>query len=156
MSLIEHLKQVPEFVSLYGKGICQKLELAPDTSLPSYSTVRRVMQGLDYHVLADGFTDWAQVQSEVEAGEWFAIDGKRIKGSVTDSGKAQQNFVSLVSLFSHQRGVVQAVMPMEHKQTSDQEVVHVLLGAVGLSEIGVTLDALHCQKNTVRDRRARQ
>lgn len=149
-------RPLSEFVSIYGKEICQKLELAPDTKLPSYSTFRRVMQGLDYDVLADAFTDWAQVQDEVEAGEWFAMDGKSIKGSVTDSGKAQQNFVSMVSLFSHQRGVVQGVMPMEHKQTSEQEVVRVLLGAVGLSGIGVTLDALHCQKNTVRDCQARQ
>lgn len=183
MSLIDHLKQVPEFraargqrhelwlvllliilgammgywgyrplaefIEVYGQEICCKLDLAPDTKLPSYSTFRRVMQQLDYQVLADVFTNWARLQHPVDVGEWFACDGKSIKGSVTNYGEAEQNFVSLVSLFSHQQGVVQAVMPMEHKQTSEQEVVRVLLGAVGLSGIGVTLDALHCQKNAV-------
>jgi hypothetical protein len=182
MSLIEHLKQVPEFraargqrhelwlvllliildampgywgyrplaefVEVYGKDICQKLELVSDTPLPSYSTFRRVMQGLDYHDLAKVFTNWAQIQHQAEPGEWFAADGKSIKGSVTHYNQAEQNFVSLVSLFSHQHGVVQAVMPMEQKRTSEQEVVRALLGAVGLSDIGVTLDALHCQKNS--------
>jgi hypothetical protein len=64
-------------------------------------------------------------------------------GSVTDYNQAEQNFVSLVSLFSHQREVVQGVIPMEQKRTSEQEVVRALLDAVGLSDIGVTLDALH-------------
>jgi hypothetical protein len=147
-------RPLAEFVESYGPEICQKLELAPDTTLPSYSTFRRVMQQLDYHVLAAVFTDWVQQQYSVDAGEWLACDGKSIKGSVTDYGQAEQNFVSMVSLFSHQQGVVQAVMPMEHKQTSEQEVVRVLLGALGLSRIGVTLAALHCQKNALRDRQA--
>lgn len=94
------------------------------------------------------FTDWAQVQHKVNTGEWLAYDGKSIKGSVADSNQAEQNFVSLVLLFSHERGVVQAVIPMEQKRMSEQDVVRVLLDAVGLSGIGVTLDALHCQKNT--------
>jgi hypothetical protein len=96
------------------------------------------------------------LQQEVDPGEWFACDGKSIKGSVTASDQAEQNFVSLVSLFSHQCGVVQAVMPMEQKRVSEQEVVRVLLSAVGFSGIGVTLDALHCQKNIASDCPARQ
>jgi len=63
---------------------------------------------------------------------------KGIKGSVTNYDQAQQNFVSMVSMFSHQRGVVQAVMSMEQKLVSEQEVVRVLLGAVGLGGISVT------------------
>ncbi len=84
MSLIEHLKQIPEFraargqrhdrwfvllliilgammgywgyrplaefVEVYGQEICQNLELAPETRLPSDSTFRRVLQQLDDHV----------------------------------------------------------------------------------------------------------
>jgi hypothetical protein len=52
------------------------------------------------------FIDWVQVQNEVDIGEWFACDGKSIKGSVTDYNQAEQNFVSLLSLFSHERGIV--------------------------------------------------
>lgn len=141
-------RPLAEFVAIYGQEVSQKLELAPGTKLPSYSTFRRVMQQLDYQVLATVFTEWAQVQHKLDIGEWFACDGKSIKGSVSDYTQAEQNFVSLVSLFSHQRGVVQAVMPMEQKRMSEQDVVRVLLDAVGFCGIGVTLDALHCQKNT--------
>lgn len=149
-------RPLAEFVEVYGKEICCKLGFASNMPLPSYSTFRRVMQGLDYDVLAKVFTEWAQLQHEVETGEWFACDGKSIKGSVSNYDQSQQNFVGLVSLFSHQQGVVQAVMPMEQKLVSEQEVVRVLLNAVGLSGIGVTLDALHCQKNAAPDRQARQ
>jgi hypothetical protein len=149
-------RPLAEFVEVYGQEICCKLELAPDTKLPSYSTFRRVMQQLDDQVLASVFTHWAQGQHPIDAGEWFACDGKSIKGSVTNSDPAQQNFVSMVSLFSHHRGVVQAVMPMEHKLVSEQEVVRVLLSTVGLSGIGVTLDALHTQKNVAPHCQTRQ
>jgi hypothetical protein len=109
------------------------------------------MQQLDYQVLASVFTNWAQGQHPIDAGEWFACDGKSIKGSINSSDPAQQNFVSMVSLLGHDRGVVQAVMPMEHKLVTQQEVVRVLLSTVGLSGIGVTLDALHTQKNSAPD-----
>ncbi|WP_250126797.1 transposase family protein [Chroococcidiopsis sp. CCMEE 29] len=40
--------------------------------MPSYSTFRRVMQQLDFHVLAAVFTDWVQTYTEVESG-WRAM-----------------------------------------------------------------------------------
>ncbi len=139
-------RPLAEFVEAYGKAVCTKLGLAEDTKLPSYSTFRRVMQQLDYHHLATLFTAWVQAYSQRTAGEWFSADGKSIKSSVTDYDQAEQNFVSLVSLFAHRQGVVQAVMPMENRLISEQEVVRLLLAAVGLTGVGVTLDALHCQK----------
>jgi hypothetical protein len=51
-------RPLAEFVAIYGQEVSQKLELAPGTKLPSYSTFRRVMQQLDYQILATVFTDW--------------------------------------------------------------------------------------------------
>lgn len=149
-------RPLAEFVETYGEQLRRKLNLPQDTKLPSYSTFRRVMQQLDFQALATAFNDWAQTYSELEPGEWLAMDGKSIRSSVTDYSQAEQNFVSLVSLFSHQRGVVQAVMPMENKLISEQEVVRLLLAAVEPRGVGVTLDALHTQKNTRTDYRAAQ
>jgi predicted permease len=44
-------RPLAEFVEVYGKEICCKLGFASNMPLPSYSTFRRVMQGLDYDVL---------------------------------------------------------------------------------------------------------
>ena len=51
---------------------------------------------------------------------------------------------------------IQAVMPMENKLISEQEVVRLLLAAVEPRGVGVTLDALHTQKNTRTDYQAAQ
>lgn len=88
-------RPLAEFTERYGSEVCRRLELAEDTKLPSYSTFRRVMQQLDYQVLAALFTQWVQTDHPVESGEWFSADGKSIKSSVSDYDQAQQNFVSL-------------------------------------------------------------
>ncbi len=139
-------RPVAEFAQRYAQAIFDKLGLPPEIKPPSYSTVRRLMQQLDYEILAQLFTDWAMAETEFEAGQWLATDGKGIGSTLTDHVSAEQNFVSLVSLFSHTSGIVQGVMPMENKLISEQEVVRRLLDAVGLSGVGITMDALHCQK----------
>lgn len=139
-------RPLAEFTQTHGEAIRCQLNLSADAPLPSYSTFRRVMHQLDYQQLAAVFTRWAQTHCPPTEGEWFAGDGKAIKGTVSACDQAQQNFVSCVSLFSHQHRLVQAVMPMQNKHQSEPEVVRTLLMAVGMSGVGVTLDALHCQK----------
>jgi hypothetical protein len=82
----------------------------------------------------------------VESGEWVAIDGKSIKGTVSEPGTAYQNFVSLVSGYSHQQGIVLAVQQFESKKSSELKVVQTMLEALQLEGVVFTLDALHCQK----------
>ncbi len=77
----------------------------------------------------------------------MAIDGKSIRGTVTEPGTAYQNFVSLVSLYSHQQGVVLAAQQFESKHNSELKVVQTILEAVDLEGVVFTMDALHCQKN---------
>jgi hypothetical protein len=116
-------RPLAEFTQRYGREIYRRLELAEETPLPSYSTLGRVMQQLDDQVFAALYTQWVQADHPVESGEWFSADGKSIKSSVSDYDQAEQNFVTLVTLFSHQHGGVQAVMPMENKRVSEQAVV---------------------------------
>ena len=74
------------------------------------------------------------------------IDGKSIKGTVIKPGTAYQNFVSLVSVYSTQQGVVLATQQFETKTTSELTVVQNLLEALHLEGVVFTMDALHCQK----------
>ncbi len=69
-----------------------------------------------------------------------------IKGTVKEPQTAYQNFVSLVSVYSSQLGVVLATQQFESKQTSELTVVQTMLEALQLEEVVFTLDALHCQK----------
>jgi len=74
------------------------------------------------------------------------IDGKGLKNTVTDYAQSEQNFINVVSAFSHQRGIVLGVKVMENKQTSEITTVRELLEILDLTGVVFTLDALHCQK----------
>ena len=117
------------------------------TRLPSDTTFRRILQKLDFQALAQQFDQWVNSTFTVEPGEWVAIDGKSIIGTVTEPGTAYQNFVSLVSVYSHQPGVVLAAQQFESKNSSELKVVQTMLEALQLEGVVFTLDALHCQKN---------
>jgi hypothetical protein len=49
-------------------------------SFPSYSTIRRIVMGVDFDKLAAKFNDWGQHYVDLEASEWCGIDGKSIRG----------------------------------------------------------------------------
>ena len=66
---------------------------------------------------------------------------------VSEPRTAYQNFVSLVSGYSHQQGIVLTVQQFESKKSSELKVVQTMLEALQLEGVVFTLDALHCQKN---------
>ena len=93
-------RPLAEFSQLYGSQVCQHLNYPLPRRLPSHSTFRRVILELDFQAFAQVFNQWVQQYVSIEPGEWLAVDGKSIKGSVSDYDNEQQNFVMLVSVFS--------------------------------------------------------
>lgn len=77
---------------------------------------------------------------------WVAADGKSIKSTLNDYSESYQSFVTTVSAFTHQSGVVLHLQVMDNKQTSEIEVVRQLIAAFAGQPVVFTLDALHCQK----------
>jgi len=129
----------------YG-AVSEKLGLTV-TRLPSDTTFRRILQKLDFEILAQQFEQWASRTIDIQPGEWVAMDSKSIKGTVTAPGTAYQNFVNLVSVYSSRQGVVLAAQQFESKQSSELKVVQTILEALQLEGVVFTMDALHCQKN---------
>lgn len=117
------------------------------TRLPSDTTFRRILQKLDFQALAQEFGQWASQTIDIQPQEWIAIDGKSIKGTVTEHGTAYQNFVALVSLYSSRQGVVLASQQFQSKKSVELKVVQTMLAALNLTGVVFTLNALHCQKN---------
>ena len=78
----------------------------------------------------------------------MAIDGKSIKSTSVGGNSSYQNFVSLVSVYSHERGWVvrHKVMENQHRSRSEIEVVEELLKELSGYQIVITADALHSQK----------
>jgi hypothetical protein len=84
---------------------------------------------------------------DIQPQEWIAVDGKSIKGTITEPGTAYQNFVSLVSLYSSLQGVVLSSQQFESKLNCELTVVQTILESLQLEGVVFTMDALHCQKN---------
>jgi hypothetical protein len=133
------------FVQRHRKALIEYFH-PPKDRLPSYSTLRRVMLGLDFDALSEAFLTWARERVSFEPGEWLAIDGKSLSGTSTNPDDAQQNFTALVSLYAQKRGVVLRIDAYENKLESEAHIVEAILAETQLTGAGVTADALHCRK----------
>ena len=134
-----------DFGVRHYQGLSEKLGLTVNR-LPSDTTFRRILQRLDFQLLAQLFQEWASRAIDTKPDEWVPIDSKSIKGTVREPGTAYQNFISLVSVYSSQQGVVLATQQFETKTTSELTVVQTLLKALDLDGVVLTLYALHCKK----------
>jgi hypothetical protein len=101
---------------------------------------------IDYQALCDVFNAWASQFDKEVSRQWLALDGKSLRNTVSDYARAEQNFVSMVSAFSHNRGLVLGVQVMENKHESEIVLVENLLSILDLQNVVYTVDALHCQK----------
>lgn len=144
-----------EFAQRHDQALVEPLQLTLKR-LPSDSTLRRALMGVDFAQLTQAFTTWAQPLIATDASRWFAIDGKGLNGSITSPCEAQQQFVNLVSVFSQSRGIVIAMEQYRSKQGSEIAVVEALIAALDLEAVVYTMDAAHCQKNSEDNHRAGQ
>lgn len=138
-------RQLGRFVERHRWALIQLLQI-PKARVPSYSTLRRVMLSLDYNEVQRVFNQWSQQYSQIPESELVSMDGKSLKNTFTDYNSAEQNFISCVSAFSHQRGLVLGVQVMENKKESEINVVRDLMKLLDLKGVVFTFDALHCQK----------
>jgi hypothetical protein len=145
MSGCRGYKALEEFGIRHYQQLCEVLELKLGR-MPSDTTIRRMFRQVNFEQLTQQFNAWAGERFAPEAGEWLAVDGKSIKGTVQESDKAWQNFVNVVSVYSHQQRVVLAQKSFENKAQSEIQVVEQLLSELALTGVVVSMDALHCQK----------
>lgn len=115
-------------------------------SLPSYSTIRRLLIEIDFNAVADAFNQWAQQAGLVKPGNNCAVDGKSLKNTLTEPFEAQQNFVNVVSVFQLEQGLVVGQTAFENGQQSEIKAVYELLERLQLTGVTLSLDALHAQK----------
>lgn len=133
------------FVERHRRQLIETLKI-PQARVPSYSTLRRVMMQVDYQALTQVFNEWASKYTHNSSGQWIAIDGKSLKNTVNDCYGKQQNFVMMVSAFTHERGEILGIEVMENKKQSEIAAVQDLIQVLDLSGVVFTMDALHCQK----------
>ena len=138
-------RALEDFVERHQKVLLEIMEL-PHKRLPSYSTIRRVMVRIDFQALTEAFNAWATEALALGLAQQVAMDGKSIKASVKDYDNAYQDFVSVVSAFSVQQGVVVGLQAMHNRGESEIVTVQNLLEVLQLKDVCFSMDALHTQK----------
>ena len=120
----------------------------PTGKVPSYSTIRRAMMGIDCENLIEVFNQWASQLLPIDESDWLAIDGKCIRSTVRGYRNKSVNSQSIVSCFSQESGLVLSMKPLDRRK-SEQRCVQELVRVVPFKDQVLSLDALHCQKKTV-------
>jgi len=122
----------------------QLLALLGVSRLPSYSTIRRVIQAVDFKGLSQVLGHWKR--PGLEPGSWLQLDGKALKATMENYGERSQDFVNVVSLFFGQQKSVLQSATFHNKLESELEVVRQMIRETDLQGAVFTADALHAQK----------
>jgi predicted transposase YbfD/YdcC len=142
-------KPLVDFTKNHRATLIKLFDLPSDIRFPSHSTFRNIIHSLDFEIIAVLFNRWAQQNLPLAPGELMAIDGKSIKSTSVGGNSSYQNFVSMVSVYSHTRGWVVRHKVMENQHRSEIEIVEELMRELSGCQIVITADALHCQKKTL-------
>lgn len=139
-------REIAAFAKANQKELLKFFRMKKRKRLPSHVTFREVLKGVAFRDVLRAFNQWAEQYVPLEPDEWLAVDGKALASTVTDYDTSYQNFVSLVSVFSHKRGQVLKTARLENQKRSEIPTVRALIEALDLQGVVFSLDALHCQK----------
>jgi predicted transposase YbfD/YdcC len=113
---------------------------------PSDDTYRRVFAALDASEFQSCFMDWIEAVEELTQGQVIAVDGKTLRRSHdrSEGKKALQ----MVSAWASANGLVLGQRRVDG-ESNEITAVPELLDALEIAGCTVTLDAIHCQTETV-------
>lgn len=146
MSGCNSLRGLEDFMKRHQVEVAELFGLAK-AKLPSYSTLRDMVEHVDAVQVCAVFLNWARQCLSVEAGDVVSIDGKALASTIVDSHGRQQDFVSVVSACVQNGNWVIAQVSFQNGKSSEITSVRQLLEQLNLTGVWVTLDALHTQKN---------
>lgn len=115
--------------------------------VPSHVTFRTVLTQLPEQTLIDCFNTWADELNLLSAGDWLSGDGKALGSTLTHMQDAKQDFQLMVSLWSHQTGLVHRLATYANAGGDERVSVRELLSHFQDRGLLVRLDAIHTQKN---------
>lgn len=137
-----------EDIELFGEAKEEWLKgfLELPHGIPSDDTYRRVFAVLDAEQFQCCFMDWIEAVEKLTKGQVVALDGKTLRRSHdrSEGKKALQ----VVSAWAAANGVVLGQRKVDG-ESNEITAVPELLGMLEIAGCIVTLDAIHCQTETV-------
>lgn len=136
---------IERFAHIRRRWFAEFLDLPQ--GIPSHDTLSRVFARLDTSQFFLCVQRWLSVVSEPLAGQTVAIDGKTLRGSFdTAAGRSP---LHLVSAWACGQRLSLGQIAVDHK-SNEITAVPQLLELLELRGAVVTLDAMHCQRETAQ------
>jgi predicted transposase YbfD/YdcC len=131
----------------FGEGNLDWLRqyLPYENGIPTRHNIAKIIRAVVPETFIDALVQWANVRRTTQGKPLIAVDGKDVRG-VQRSGKASP--LSIVSAFDVEQGLVLYHHATEGKGQEIQAVCD-LVDALDIKDCLVSLDALHCQSETL-------
>lgn len=113
-------------------------------TVPGYTILRTFCAEVNFDSINQAFYKWAS--QYIQSDDWLSIDGKALGSTASDAFSINQNFKSMVSVFSHRAGIVLRSRGYENKNSSEIQCVQHIIDELEQKGMVLTLDAIHCQK----------
>ncbi|QDV66876.1 Transposase DDE domain protein [Rosistilla carotiformis] len=118
-----------------------------DNGIPSHDTLGRVFSNLDTGEFLTAMHQWVDHFASSLRDKGVAIDGKVLRGSFDHA--AGKSPLHTITAFATETKLVLRQMPVDDK-SNEIPAVPQLLELLDLAGSVVTLDAMHCQKETAK------
>ena len=142
----DNWEEIAEFGESKREWFATFLELA--NGIPSHDTFRRVFILLDNIELKTLFVEWLSATVSLSRGSLVNIDGKNLCGS--REGLKGKKALNMVSAWASEQSVVLGQVRCEEK-SNEITAIPELLKILSLAGCIVTIDAIGCQKEIVRE-----
>ena len=142
-------REIARFARNNKKELIRALNIKRQ-AVPARCIIQRTIQRMDFSELQKMFSGWTLRLVPINQKDIISIDGKAINGTVRNGQNSFQSFVSLVSVFASKRRQVLAAAKIESKKESEIPAVRELVKMLDLPGVTFTLDALHCQRETLK------
>lgn len=141
-------------IATFAQGKKEWLEqwLELPNGIPSHDTFKRVFERIDAEVFQQRFMEWVQAVFTRTEGQVIAIDGKTLRGTCDKNGKAT---LHVVSAWATANRLTLAQVKVEEK-ANEIVAIPTLLDLLILKGCIVTIDAMGCQKEIIKNIREKE
>jgi hypothetical protein len=141
-------RAIARFATNNKESLIKELDITRK-EVPSRRILAKFIQTLDFNKLQSLFYTWTMQFVHIKKGEWLGIDGKAIRGTMTNPNDSLQNFMSLVTIFMNRKKQALCVGKINTKKENEIPKVKELIEMLDIQGIIFSLDALHAQTKTV-------
>lgn len=113
--------------------------------IPRRHTIARILRSVVAESLLEALALWINDQRTTQNKPVIAFDGKVLRGSYRNDKKTA---LQLVTAYDTERGLVLSQKPTENKN-GEISVVRQMLDIINVKGSVITVDALHCQRETL-------